>query len=164
MHNESIVGLNRIITNHVENAEVPSRGVFLLGNPGVPRYSRSPDMWNAVFSRFGIEARYKPLGFDVDKYDSVEDALKLLSTDPDFLGANVTNPFKKPVYKTLTEIGSLDISAARVGAVNPIVNKNGFLTGYNTDARGEVESLRTLIPDFSGFKLLAIGAGGAGTA
>lgn len=51
----------------------------------------------------------------------------------DFLGINVTIPYKETVIPYLDEI---DESAKLIGAVNTVVNKNGKLYGYNTDFYG----------------------------
>src|SRR4029077_3926717 len=55
---------------------------------------------------------------------------------------------------------AIDALAARIGAVNTIVNDAGRLTGHNTDAAGAARALeegRTL----AGARVLLLGAGGA---
>ena len=75
----------------------------------------------------------------------------------DFKGINVTIPYKQTVIPYLDEI---DENAAKIGAVNCIVNKNGHLKGYNTDFDG----MRALILknniDLKGKKVLILGTGG----
>ena len=51
----------------------------------------------------------------------------------DFLGINVTIPYKEQVIPHLYKI---DEAAERIGAVNTIVKKDGRLYGYNTDFYG----------------------------
>jgi hypothetical protein len=51
----------------------------------------------------------------------------------DFLGINVTIPYKETVIPYLDNISPQALS---IGAVNTIINKNGVLTGYNTDYYG----------------------------
>lgn len=51
----------------------------------------------------------------------------------EFAGINVTIPYKETVIAYLDE---LDPLAKKIGAVNTVVNKNGRLTGYNTDFYG----------------------------
>jgi shikimate dehydrogenase len=43
----------------------------------------------------------------------------------------------------------LDITAKKIGAVNTIVNREGILTGYNSDGLGAVKALleKTSIKD-----------------
>jgi len=51
--------------------------------------------------------------------------------DLDIKGANITVPHKEYAFKACDE---LDTFAQKVGVVNTIVNKDGKLYGYNTDA------------------------------
>jgi shikimate dehydrogenase len=54
------------------------------------------------------------------------------------LGANVTIPHKIAARAFIDECDPL---AARVGAINTIVNHDGRLTGYNTDVGGFMQAL-----------------------
>lgn len=75
----------------------------------------------------------------------------------DFLGINVTIPYKKEIIPYLDE---LDDSAREVGAVNTVVRREGRLIGYNTDIYG----MRALIEhagiSVAGKKALILGTGG----
>jgi len=53
--------------------------------------------------------------------------------DADFLGINVTIPYKELV---IPHLHSIDEAAERIGAVNTIVKREGKLYGYNTDFYG----------------------------
>lgn len=79
----------------------------------------------------------------------------------DFKAINVTIPYKKDVIPYIDE---LDKSAASIGAVNTIVNRNGKLTGYNTDYMGFIYMMRSNDVDVSGKKALVLGSGGAAQA
>jgi shikimate dehydrogenase len=59
-----------------------------------------------------------------------------------------------------------DISplARRAGAVNTVVNRDGHLTGDNTDALGFAASLEEACPDINDRQALILGAGGAARA
>ena len=75
----------------------------------------------------------------------------------DFRGINVTIPYKQEVIPYLDECS---IEAKAIGAVNTIVNENGFLKGYNTDAKGFqllVESIHLSCP---GKTAAILGTGG----
>ena len=88
----------------------------------------------------------------------------------DFLGINVTIPYKQDVMKYCV----LDEAAKEIGAVNTIVNRDGVLYGYNTDAFGlsammdfaicgkcaKREECRNSESDFSGKNAVILGAGG----
>ena len=75
------------------------------------------------------------------------------------LGINVTVPHKEAVMPFLDDI---DDWAAEAGAVNTIVNRDGRLTGYNTDGYGFLRALTDeggLDP--AGREVLIVGAGGS---
>ncbi len=75
----------------------------------------------------------------------------------DFLGINVTIPYKQEVIPYLDYI---DENAKKIGAVNTIVNKNGSLCGYNTDFGGLFALAKRTGIDFTGKKVLILGTGG----
>lgn len=75
-----------------------------------------------------------------------------------FAGVNVTAPHKIEVIQYLDKI---EKSAKRFGAVNTIVNENGALVGYNTDAEGLYRYLLKESIDIKNKDILIIGAGGA---
>lgn len=75
----------------------------------------------------------------------------------DFKGINVTIPYKRLVMEYCDEIDPL---AAAIGAVNTVVNRDGRLYGYNTDAAGFAYLARTNGVDFAGRTVLVLGTGG----
>jgi len=75
-------------------------------------------------------------------------------------GVGVSMPFKQQVLPLLD---ALDPIAARIGAVNTIVNDGGRLTGHNTDWIGAVRALEEVLP-LRGARVLLLGAGGAARA
>ena len=75
----------------------------------------------------------------------------------DFKGINVTIPYKETVIPYLDEVHE---SALKIGAVNTIVNRNGRLTGYNTDYFGCKALILHEKMDVSGAKVLILGTGG----
>ncbi|MCR4605290.1 MAG: shikimate dehydrogenase [Eubacterium sp.] len=79
----------------------------------------------------------------------------------EFKAINVTIPYKKHVIPYLKE---LDESAAAIGAVNTIVNKNGDLYGYNTDYPGFIYMLKANDIEVAGKKVMVLGNGGAAQA
>ena len=76
----------------------------------------------------------------------------------DFLGLNVTIPYKERVMEHLDNLSPL---AKRIGAVNTVVNKNGVLTGYNTDYHGFIFMLKTANIDVKDKIVAVLGSGGA---
>lgn len=78
-----------------------------------------------------------------------------------FQAINVTIPYKEQV---LPYLNYLDEKAHRIGAVNTIVNKNGILTGYNTDYDGFAYLLKHNHIQIEDKKVLVLGKGGASKA
>jgi len=83
---------------------------------------------------------------------------KLFMEKKDFKAINVTIPYKQAVIPYLDELHPL---ASRIGAVNTIVNNNGYCIGYNTDFYGFEYMLRKNGIDCSGKKCLILGNGGS---
>jgi shikimate dehydrogenase len=75
----------------------------------------------------------------------------------DFRAVNVTIPYKQAVMPYLDEITD---RAGTIGSVNTIVNKNGRLTGDNTDFAGMSVLIDKLKLNLQGRKVLILGTGG----
>lgn len=75
----------------------------------------------------------------------------------DFTAINVTIPYKQDVIPYLDELHPL---AREIGAVNTIVNKNGYYIGYNTDFYGFEYMLHHNNIEIKGKKCLVLGGGG----
>lgn len=78
-----------------------------------------------------------------------------------FAGINVTFPYKEAVVDLLDELSP---GAARIGAVNTVVVRNGRLIGYNTDTTGFARAVAELVTASSHGAVAVIGAGGVGKA
>ena len=124
----------------------------ILGRPVT--HSLSPAMHNAAFGKLGINAVYVP--FPVADLPRAVAGIRGLALG----GASVTIPFKEEIMPLLDE---LDPLAARMGAVNTVVNREGRLSGYNTDWLGAVTALKAQTA-IAGERVLLLGAGGAGRA
>ena len=74
-----------------------------------------------------------------------------------FIGINVTIPYKQAVLPYLDEISDV---ARRIGAVNTVVHKNGKLFGTNTDYDGMTALLRRHGMELRGKTVLILGSGG----
>ncbi len=75
----------------------------------------------------------------------------------DFLGINVTIPYKEDVIPHLFYMSE---QARAIGAVNTIVNREGQLYGYNTDFFGMSDLIRRVGIDPKGKKVAVLGTGG----
>jgi shikimate dehydrogenase len=64
--------------------------------------------------------------------------------------------------RVIDHIDDLDLSAKKTGAVNTILNRDGFLTGFNTDLYGAKKSLSNF--NLANKEVLVIGAGGVSKA
>lgn len=124
----------------------------VLGDP--VSHSLSPTMHNAALSHVGYNGVY--LAFRVENIGSAVSGIRSL----DIKGASITIPHKVAVMAHLDE---LDDTAKKVGAVNTVVNRQGVLTGYNSDGLGAVKALSetTTLKDKD---VVIIGAGGAARA
>ncbi|MDP2166860.1 MAG: shikimate dehydrogenase [Thermodesulfovibrionales bacterium] len=132
-----------------------TRVVALLGWP--VGHSLSPRMHNAAFERMGLDYCY--VTFPV-RPELLGDAVKAVRA-LDLAGVNVTVPHKENVMPYLDRV---DEEASFIGAVNTVVNKNGKLTGFNTDGRGFMRSLEEKAIEVKGKNILIIGTGGAARA
>jgi shikimate dehydrogenase len=124
----------------------------ILGRPVA--HSLSPVMHNAAFQHLGVNAIY--VAFPVTDLARAVAGLRGLGIG----GVSVTIPFKEEIIPLIDE---LDPRAARIGAVNTVVNRDGRLTGYNTDWLGAVAALTAKI-SLKGRHVLILGAGGASRA
>ena len=78
-----------------------------------------------------------------------------------YAGFTVAMPHKMEIGQYLDE---LVMEADLTGSVNTVLNQNGKLIGYSTDALGFFTALRENKIDFFGKRILILGAGGAARA
>jgi len=124
----------------------------LYGVLGYPiRHSLSPVMHNAAFSAKYINAVY--LAFETPDIKGAIAGIRALGIK----GMSVTIPYKE---KIITYIDELDPTAEEIGAINTIVNQDGYLIGYNTDGIGALKALKENMK-LKGTKCLIVGSGGA---
>lgn len=97
--------------------------------------------------------------YDLIPLDSEE--FEKFMVEKDFTAINVTIPYKQKVIPYLDELHK---TAKAVGAVNTIVNNQGFLIGYNTDFYGFEYMLIHNNIVIEGKKCLVLGNGGAARA
>jgi shikimate dehydrogenase len=127
----------------------------LYGVVGFPiGHSLSPVMHNAAFAEKGMNAVY--LAFETKDIQGCLQGIRALG----IRGMSITIPHKSAVIPFLDEVDPL---ARKIGAVNTLVNDNGRLIGYNTDALGALKVFEEKI-DLSGKSCILYGAGGAARA
>ena len=96
--------------------------------------------------------------YDYRLFEKEPEELEAFLRSGSFSGINVTVPYKKAVIPFLDELSD---TAARLGAVNTIVCRNGKLIGHNTDFFGFQTMLQASRLDVAGKKVLVLGSGGA---
>ncbi len=127
----------------------------LIGDP--VEHTMSPVMHNAAFEKLGLDYAYLPFRVKPDELPQAISGLRALSA----VGFNVTIPHKVNVIPLLDE---LDPLAEKIGAVNTVVNDNGVLKGYNTDASGFLQALLERGVEPVDKDIVLLGAGGAARA
>jgi 3-dehydroquinate dehydratase / shikimate dehydrogenase len=142
---------------HFKNINKETKLYGIIGNP--VSHSMSPAIHNAAFTEKGLKNVYVPL-----KIANIETFMKECR-EIDFQGFSVTIPHKESVLPYLDD---LDHTARKIGAINTIVNRNGKLTGYNTDCMAAVMgleySMKKANETLNNKKVSIIGAGGAARA
>jgi 3-dehydroquinate dehydratase / shikimate dehydrogenase len=117
-------------------------------------HSRSPVMHNAGFAALGLNAVYLPLEAR-DPEDFVRFARGI-----GLRGASITTPFKVSLMPYLDDVDPL---AARVGAVNTLIVRDGRWFGANTDVDGFLAPLAGRMR-VRGTRASILGSGGAARA
>ncbi len=113
-------------------------------------------MVEAAFRHHGLDVRYINCEVPPEKLgDAVKGARAM-----GWIGFNCSIPHKVSVIAHLDGLGE---SAAVMGAVNCAVLRDGKLIGENTDGKGFLQSLHTLV-DPAGKTIVMFGAGGAARA
>lgn len=115
------------------------------------------------FSKKYFEEKFVALGLADHSYQLIEchdnEEVKSILASRDFVGLNVTIPYKSAVIPMLD---SLSDEAESIGAVNCIANHDGLLKGYNTDAPAFEHTL--VSTRHRSKKALVLGTGGASKA
>lgn len=122
----------------------------IIGNP--VEQSFSARYFTEKFEREGIDAEYKK--YKCETIDEARDVLGIVD------GCNVTIPHKQAIMALLDE---LDETAREIGAVNVVKARGSYLTGYNTDCIGFMDSIRPMLRP-TDKKALILGTGGAAKA
>ena len=131
----------------------------LIGLLGYPlKQTFSPQMHNEIFRKLKLDYLYFPIVVEDDKLEVVMEGIRNMN----FVGFNVTKPYK---IKILNYLNELDTLAEEIGSVNTVVIKDSKLIGYNTDGEGFIRALfnKTNI-NISKNIFFIVGAGGASRA
>ncbi|MFN4360020.1 MAG: shikimate dehydrogenase [Hylemonella sp.] len=133
----------------------------LAGVMGWPvAHSRSPAIHGHWIRQYGLNGNYVLLPVRPEQLGDAVRGLRALG----FAGCNLTIPHK---VAAMTLVDRVDPLAARIGAINTlVVERDGTLAGYNTDAYGYIQSLLDAQPDWraDAGPVTVLGAGGAARA
>ncbi|MGN1098067.1 MAG: shikimate dehydrogenase [Clostridia bacterium] len=126
-----------------------------LGVIGHPiAHSISPEIHNVIIDCMELNYFYCAYHVLPENLPAALEGVRALG----IRGLNVTVPHKEGVFRLCD---GLDPYAEKIGAVNTIVNENGSLKGYNTDAQGFMANLRRSGVSPEGKRVVIMGAGGA---
>lgn len=117
-------------------------------------YRLAVELHNSAYRELGIDYTFVYFGI-TDPEEGVK-AIRALG----IRGMNVSMPYKSAVMQYLDH---LDPAAEAIGAVNTIDNRDGVLTGYNTDYVGAMRALQE-VTELNGARVALLGAGGAARA
>ena len=127
----------------------------VIGDP--IEHSLSPTIHYAAFDHLKLDFVF--LAFRVKTAD-LENAIRGMR-GLGIRGLNVTMPHKSTVIGYLDEV---DSTVQFLGSANTVLNKEGVLSGSNTDGVGALKALRENGVALSEKKVLLLGAGGAAKA
>ncbi len=140
--------------------------VLLLGHP--LGHSASPVFQNAGFKALGVDVTYELCDIPPEELES---KIKEIRESGEYLGCNVTIPYKVDVKNLVDRIDDKKAHVEIIGAMNTIVKRRGILWGYNTDGLGFLWAYKKKLNlDFKAkdiFRdktIFIAGAGGAGRA
>lgn len=124
--------------------------------------SLTPPMHEAEAAAHGAALVYRTLDLGLADH-SPADVAALLRQGAvfGFDAFNITHPYKQLV---LEHLDAVEDEAARIGAVNTVLLREGALVGRNTDAVGFAEGFRHALGGADLSHVVQLGAGGAGAA
>ncbi len=120
-------------------------------------HTLSPAMHTAAFDALGLPFRFGVFDVEAEYLPALVASFRTQGIG----GASVTIPHKERIIPLLD---SLDENARMLGAVNAVVNRNGLLTGYNTDVVGIEKTLASVQGKIRNSTALVLGAGGGARA
>jgi shikimate dehydrogenase len=127
----------------------------VIGDP--IEHTLSPTIHNAAFNHLKLDFVFLAFRVRANDLENVMRGIRGLGIH----GLNVTMPHKNKVIDYLDE---MDPTVKFLSSANTILNREGKLSGFNTDGVGALQALRENGVDLSEKKVLLLGAGGAAKA
>lgn len=118
------------------------------------RTSKMYTMYNAALQALGLNYLYVP--FAVRDLGQAVAGVRHLGV----AAVGVTVPYKIDI---MSHLDVIDSDAARIGAVNVVINNEGSLVGRNTDGKGALRALQEAV-SVRGRHVTLLGAGGSARA
>ncbi|MDZ7806839.1 MAG: shikimate dehydrogenase [Gracilimonas sp.] len=125
---------------------------LLIGSP--ISHSVSPLMHNTALQHHGLKAEYHAVGVRQSEIPSLIAHFNKI----EFLGANVTIPYKETMFEAMDTLG---MEAAQIEAINTIVKRDGKIIGENTDEYGFRVPIEEYEDELYGERAIIFGTGGA---
>jgi len=122
----------------------------LIGKP--VSHSSGQYIYNKIFDKYNIDSIYLSIDLDENNIKKFIDYSKR-----NFIGFNVTSPYKEEIIKYLDDI---DLTARNIGSVNLVKNVFGKLYGYNSDYNGFLFLLKNNNINLNNKNILILGTGG----
>ncbi len=134
-----------------------TKKAYVIGFPIT--HSLSPAIFSFLATKLKAnDFEYAAHPIEPKKFSS---EIKVLFSNSDLVGLNVTIPFKETILPFLS---SLNEAAKAIGAVNVVHKLNGKTLGHNTDVIGILETCEQSGIRIEGGKFVILGAGGAARA
>jgi shikimate dehydrogenase len=134
--------------------------ICVIGYPA--KHSLSPAIHNYWLEKYAIDGTYEIRETEPDSFD---DFFYNLHKE-DYVGCNITLPFKERAFKLLQEMGGeLGVQENAMGAINTVgILPGGKYKGINTDGIGFSRNLEVNANANINGKIVILGAGGAARA
>jgi len=117
-------------------------------------HSLSPQVHSCILDKLGILGTYEKIEVSEDE---VPGLIPMMRRE-NFLGLNVTIPYKETLFHFVDEC---DSHAKNIGAINTIKIKDGVSYGYNTDYLGVIHMFRNTHVPLQGKDIVILGSGGS---
>lgn len=139
------------------NQPDPARHAFVLGHP--ISHSRSPRLHTYWLKTLGITGTYEPIDLEPEGLPAFFTRVR----NGEFAGGNVTIPLKEHIAALCDNV---DDAATKIGAINTLVQRDGGISGSNSDHYGFLANLDQHAPEWDSQTdhAIVLGAGGASRA
>lgn len=147
-----IINIRMDFSDFLQSASSRHPHYLLIGSP--ISHSVSPLMHNTALGHYGLKAEYHAVAVRNSDISTLIAHFNRL----EFLGANITIPYKETLFDAMDTLG---MEAAQIGAINTIVKRDGKIIGENTDEYGFRVPIEEYEDELAGERAIIFGTGGA---